>query len=1570
MRIVQTPYLPLIWLAIIIYSSKAESSQVVVGKILYICCPNNFIGYGLTDLYGSDDNTFFPMADLWNINGATGQGAVVTTFCDSNIIGRSTFPLNGYIQRTYTNLATPHSIIWYSARVYAIDNWLPGDTISMYLDGTLVQTWQPYNTILAEGSAICGSSSYSDSFVFFSGKFLHTAPDITLKLMYSISSSSATAYIGIRGVRMVFGNTMTGDTQSACIRMQNGATPGGCSCPNSQGIDPSNPTQCIACNAACTQCDSPLTNQCYGCSNGYSFNGINCIACESNCRFCIGVGPKQCQVCNSAYVLFWDNTCHLPASCLYPYILQATGDYKTCKSPCLSTQYLLYDNTCATSCSSPFNVRIEGTTKFCDFPCTPSNYLYWDGTCLPSCSYYIRTVSSFRFCDACQPGYYMYSNGTCIASCMSPRTQATLMNSQFCNDPCPGTSKYHYPHDASCRSVCDSSFIFFDSIICIFPCPSGQYLAWDNTCSTSCSSPYTTRSEGTALFCDFPCTSSSYLYWDSTCLTVCPYYTRAVSGYQFCDACQPGYHMYSNGTCIASCASPRTQVTLMSSQFCNDPCPTASKYYYTHDSSCRATCDSSFILFDSIVCIFPCASGQYLVWSNTCSTSCSSPYIIRSESTALFCDFPCTSSSYLYWDSTCLTACPYYTRAVSGYQFCDACQPGYYMYSNGTCIASCISPRTQVTLMNSQFCNDPCPGTSKYYYTHDSSCRATCDSSFILFDSIICIFPCPSGQYLAWDNTCSTSCSSPYTTRSEGTALFCDFPCASSSYLYWDSTCLTVCPYYTRTVSGYQFCDACQPDYYMHSNNTCLTSCIPPRTKVTLINSQFCNDPCPSVSKYYYTNDTICRSTCDSPNIITDQIICNTNPCPANQYLLSNNTCAISCDPPFHIRTTSTITFCDFPCISSQFLYWNGTCLSSCLFFPRIVGTYQYCDACQAGLYMYSNSTCIASCSSPRKQRTLMNSQFCDNPCPSSSKYYYTSDNTCKSTCNNPYFVFDDVICILGLSQEEVKQAQTISGVLSVTGSTTSNVGTAASLINFNNPTGLCLAGLSDMLNYVKYMNISYSPKLQYVLDANSPSLNLLPDLPDKIVNSFPTHRLAYGFEKYQLSSSFLVNFWTPALTLSIVAFAAFLVSYIEPWTLAYRKVYMISRKIRESLRWNFFISLFTSYYGNIALFSSFELRKAEMGSFQGAFSFLVCIFVNIIVLVVYVRMISVIFILRRYGRVQNNMDTTDLSPIAVDRFREYKSIFQNYKTRTFAQQAFLSLFVGRIYLFNTILAYFFNYPLLQISLITFMSIAMSLYLIIARPLKGRLELGQYIVQELSLLVVNTCIFVLAVLDHKNIEAVESRKTIGNLIVGLNMGFTILSSVYLIVSTLLELREIYLRVKRFYKDRKANSKKADLTNTIDDKTARNSTVSSDFIKLTSQEMSTSRALHSGSHIEIESVYPISQPISRQSSADSYVGNKKDLRSNADNSSPDLIRKSGSLSPIEIDTNVDKHLELVDSMYNANNINPKLFRRVRGRVVPDYSDTLKERIEKESPELSGQKKADDFESPLKKRRNAD
>ena len=547
-----------------------------------------------------------------------------------------------YMQRIYTGLPA-HNQIRFSFAFYPLDSWdkANNDHFNVKIDDIEVTGWA-LSFEDSSASARCGNSGYDDLPPFqVNFQVAHEGADgssVTIKVINNCDEASDNESTGIRDVVLTF-ETVASPSEEFCASSTS-ALPSGytiCSCSESQYTTPAGSGSCYACNSVCESCTGPNTNQCSSCADGKYLSGSSsktCAACDSSCGTCDGPLATDCLTCNLGDY-FVDGQC--VTYCNEPFGSSVVGANTVCSTPCLG-QFAWKDKTCTDTCSSPYTSVIEASLKACvcfnvvapgqdcyacDSSCSTCDgqqasqcltcfdrfYLAVvddddgiDGTC-ESCDSSCLTCSgpSSYECLSCDPGYYLY-NGTCTTcdpyclTCDGPSANECLT----CG------SHLYLTSDNSCNT-CDDSCLECtgpSSRQCKTCSNSENYLYENNTCITTCNSPFFVTEDATNKYCDTPC-PNSYAMEDGDCISSCDTLSETYNLYDLkaCYCNNPNYR-YWNLSCLNTCAFPLKSRTSGSYNYCD----------------------------------FPCASNEYLYFNQSCSVNCPLPYVPMGIANNLYCN--------------------------------------------------------------------------------------------------------------------------------------------------------------------------------------------------------------------------------------------------------------------------------------------------------------------------------------------------------------------------------------------------------------------------------------------------------------------------------------------------------------------------------------------------------------------------------------------------------------------------------------------------------------------------------------------------------------------------------------------------------------------------------------------------------------------------------------------------------------------------------------------------------------------------------------------------------------------
>ncbi len=343
------------------------------------------------------------------------------------------------------------------------------------------------------------------------------------------------------------------------------------------------------------------------------------------------------------------------------------------------------------------------------------------------------------------------------------------------------------------------------------------------------------------------------------------------------------------------------------------------------------------------------------------------------------------------------------------------------------------------------------------------------------------------------------------------------------------------------------------------------------------------------------------------------------------------------------------------------------------------------------------------------------------------------------------------------------------------------------------------------VFSQIKYFNISYSGQLQVALEtwvSSFVSLSLTPDIPDTTIEKIPSRHVPYVFEKYDVSSSFLINFWESLgiIIFGAVAWMAFKGLEILSRSQQKPQLASLSQKARIMAQ-NFLISTLYGCYGDIVLFSLIEYRSFIFGWNLSLLSFIISI---TLLIVMFATFWYQIHLLLKYQTIKKQDEAPD-SQKQLEKFTQKNEgsqvLFKDFKDYSLAPQLYLFILNGRDIITSLLLATMFDHPLAQTLLVTLLNILLITYLFMKKPLESTFDLIQLLFFEIIGLAVGICILINASLDSTKDTA--SIKSIGKTIITFNLIFNLVTALLMLIMVISLLKEAYT----FYKARKAKNLK-------------------------------------------------------------------------------------------------------------------------------------------------------------------
>jgi len=406
------------------------------------------------------------------------------------------------------------------------------------------------------------------------------------------------------------------------------------------------------------------------------------------------------------------------------------------------------------------------------------------------------------------------------------------------------------------------------------------------------------------------------------------------------------------------------------------------------------------------------------------------------------------------------------------------------------------------------------------------------------------------------------------------------------------------------------------------------------------------------------------------------------------------------------------------------------------------------------------------------------------------------------------------MLCPAGtyLSSDQICKdfSQTIQDTLTNSQLLNSAATQASSLISEGSAISMSASIGGKIFSQIKYLNISYSGELKVALltwKTSFVSLGLTPDMLQSMIDKIPDRHVPYVFEKYDVPSSFVENFWE---NLGVIVFVTVI------WLLLKSVEYMISpkkrprmtsitRRIRVMVQ-NFLITALYRVYGDLVMFSIIEYRTLVFGRNLSLLSFITSILFLITMFSCFWYQAK---LLLNYQKIKNQSALdNDSSKLPLQEFAKKNEgsqvLFKDFKDYSLAPQLFIFFLTARDLIFSLVLATMFDYPLTQTIIITLIDCLMIVYLFKKRPFQNTSDAMQQMFFEIISLTVIVSVLINAILDAGDYEATGMRSNIGKLIIVANMIFNFVTAFFMLVSII----QILLEFIRGIRERRAKKVRA------------------------------------------------------------------------------------------------------------------------------------------------------------------
>ena len=364
-----------------------------------------------------------------------------------------------------------------------------------------------------------------------------------------------------------------------------------------------------------------------------------------------------------------------------------------------------------------------------------------------------------------------------------------------------------------------------------------------------------------------------------------------------------------------------------------------------------------------------------------------------------------------------------------------------------------------------------------------------------------------------------------------------------------------------------------------------------------------------------------------------------------------------------------------------------------------------------------------------------------------------------------------------------------------ITGAALDSVATLGNSVAIGSSMATNFGLVAKILRNIRYLNVTVSSELEEAFYTWRVSSGFV-SVPKSWSTQSDPEMLPAVFDRYNLGSVFLVNYWKSLIMILIglgvfVIFKAVDMKFFKQGS----KLGSASRSINV-IASNFTLTQIYGSLDDVIFFLVLQTRSANFRiDFQRAsFGLSIALaFFGILILGAH------ILILYRYRKEKKVNSTQGGLKVFLEKHENFKMLFQDFKDSDLLKQSFLLIYVGRSIVSNLIITNLFDYPLLQTLLLTGLNVAILIYLIVCRPFKEKLNTcGQYFCEGL-LLIVNVSMLGMAIIDEMAERSERAIERFSKIIIVLNMVLVVGSLVFMGLS-------IGKALYAVYKGRKAQKK--------------------------------------------------------------------------------------------------------------------------------------------------------------------
>ena len=340
---------------------------------------------------------------------------------------------------------------------------------------------------------------------------------------------------------------------------------------------------------------------------------------------------------------------------------------------------------------------------------------------------------------------------------------------------------------------------------------------------------------------------------------------------------------------------------------------------------------------------------------------------------------------------------------------------------------------------------------------------------------------------------------------------------------------------------------------------------------------------------------------------------------------------------------------------------------------------------------------------------------------------------------------------------------------------------TTAAMKNIINAIGclLCLGSsinltaglLSKLIQSIRFLVIQYPARLENVLQTwGTDILNL--DIPSDVDQQIVTGDIPGIFTQYGLEPSFISNAWGFIITL-LSASTAWILCRALIWWLQSRKkncaniLYNTTKRVSRSLT-NFIVIQVYGSLGDIVFFSVLEIRSLSLESAWSSVSFAISVLFIVLGLVcvgLHCRFLI------RYQQIKTSpsVDPSQGMESLIKKYESLEVLYKDFSDGSPLKHGFLLVLIARDIVINLVIVTMVSLAPIQVVVLICCSVLVCVMIIFRNPFRERFEQMAQLFSELCVLIVFTCVVILATLKSGDTYTINLKERLGVGIITINI---------------------------------------------------------------------------------------------------------------------------------------------------------------------------------------------------------